>query len=219
MSTNRFRSQTPKHIPMIFVTPINQDQITHWKPYSNIEHKITPQDCVQTSLGFLNLIDQHVGYQQSKLHNYIKKGTGIPEIIFLLEQKYKHLQFSKISFNTNAFLYHILSNIPQGHGTLGLFSTKHLTGHAVVIAKSAENELVIIDPQSSVINPIRTYEEFMSNYVNKNNFISLIIFQYKLKKSPKSKSKTLKRKRSPNSIRKNKSHEKSSKKRRVKKSS
>lgn len=209
-------SHSPKQEPLIFITPIEQEQIDNWRPYSKI-CGFNPTDCVQTSLGFLNLIDENVGKQQSILHNYIKKGTRISEIVYLLEQKYTDSKFYVKEFDINENLYNnILSKIPLSHATLGLFANEDKNGHAVVIAKSNENSLVIIDPQYELMEPIRTYAEFMTNFANKYNYKNLLLFQYKSKRTPKKR--TTKRKRSSNPIKKQSSYEKQTKKQRIVKS-
>lgn len=173
-----------QNAPSLFMTYLSQAQIDLWTPYKTKVKQ--PYDCVQNSLHFLKLIDEMVGKQQSELHNIIQKGTFMEEVIFILSQKFKHVTFSKNTFNIqdeeNAEeIYSALSVMPPGFATLVYFVNKE-SGHAVVIAKSIANVLYLIDAQNCIYYSIDTISEFMK-YVNESKYLELYAIQFQKTKS------------------------------------
>ena len=183
---------------------ITDEQLNNWKPLDK-NHQ-SPTDCVINVLSFFNIFDEEMAKNLSTLKNQSKTGTGIAEIIYFLKIKFPSDRFIKEDGELNTdedknIVFNDLNRIIlKSHGIIGLFHGKgHSIGHAIIIAKSKDDRLVILDPQQSSISIISSFSEF-NNYITINKYNKLSTITYSVSPNKKNRSNTLKRQRQDTTI-------------------
>ena len=157
---------------VLHTTRITSDKLNEWKSIEYCDKTKERTNCVENVLQFLEIISPYLARQRSILHENIEednKGTSINDISQFLNEKTKYNVLPKIVDKAN--LSKILErDLDIKHGTILLLLRKHAMGHAVVIARYDENNILIIDPQMQHIINITSPSNFI-NYLTNGGYL------------------------------------------------
>ena len=77
-----------------------------------------------------------------------------------------------VLFNTNDIFTDAIGNLAPGHGTIAAFTRVGQMGHAIVLYRDIQGNLVILDTQSQqYYNGI----ESINNFIKEKNFFSILL--------------------------------------------
>ena len=139
-----------------------------------------PNDCVFNSLGFLKTATRNIFLEEAKRWG---KGVSSSQIVFALNKLYPECNFEYQStdknnkYAINQALVFFKNKLKNNHGTILAFDRPSgEPGHAVVMIKTPEGELKLIDNQ---IGEIYHDDEQINEYFKKQNAVKYYIFNCK----------------------------------------
>ena len=174
--------------------PITDAQVRNWRPISG--NRTSEYDCTINVLRFFDLIDNNTSTHLSSLRNDVRQGTSYAEVKFLLSVKYPGSEFRARNITDN--FINVFRNIVPGHAIFSVWHRPDNSGHAVIIAKTSTDDMVILDPQKNNLEFINGLDN-LNDWARRDGYNQ--VFAYYFRNAIVRQNPTPKRRRSPSRTR------------------
>lgn len=159
----------------LFTIGISPGQFIGWQ---SLACSMNETNCVVSSLSFLGFIPKEKYKEVTEWQRLSKTGNSVEEILNFLA--YINDVNEIVLFDTKDIFTDAIGNLPPGHGTIAAFTRLGGMGHAVVLARNTQGNLVILDTQTQ---KYYSGNENINNFIKEQNFYSVLLpYKYSTEK-------------------------------------